>query len=244
VKVLALSTSTPRGSVALVRDGEALAAVAYVDLQGHAERIFEALDAVLAEAGVPRSAVEGLACDVGPGSFTGVRVGVASAKGMALGLGLRLAGVVSLEAMAAAAFDAGAAGPGDVVVAAIDAKKSEVFAAAYDARGTVLAAPRARPLGPDAFALKPAPGGGRVVVVGEVAAGVALPDGLHLARGASFDLPDATWIGRLACRRLALAEGADGADEVEPLYVRPPDITAARPKQTAAGGDPQAPWLG
>src|SRR4051812_39884325 len=194
VRVLALCTSTPRGSAALVRDGEALAAVAYVDLQGHAERIFDAVDAVLAQAGEHRGSLEGLACDVGPGSFTGVRVGVASAKGMAFGLGLPLLGVVSLEAMAAAAFAAGAAGPDDVVVAAIDAKKSEVFAAAYDARGTVLLAPCARPFGPDAFSLVPA--GGRIVVVGEVAAGVALPAGLTLARGASFDLPDASWIGR------------------------------------------------
>ncbi len=125
--------------------------------------------AVLAQAGEHRGSLEGLSCDVGPGSFTGVRVGVASAKGIALGLGLPLAGVVSLEAMAAAAFATGAAGPGDVVVAAVDAKKSEVFVAAYDARGTVLAAPCARTLGPEAFTLVTAPPGGRLVVVGEVA---------------------------------------------------------------------------
>lgn len=232
MRVLALSTSTPRGSAALVRDGETVAAVAYVDLQGHAERIFEAVDAVLAQAGERRGSLEGLACDIGPGSFTGVRVGVASTKGMALGLGLPLAGVGSLEAMAAAAFAAGVAGPGDVVVAAIDAKKSEVFAAAYDARGTTLVAPCARPLGPEAFSLVQPPPGGRLIVVGEVAADVALPAGLTLARGASFDLPDAAWIGRLAAARLGAA--TDG-DEVEPLYVRPPDITQARPKTPGLG---------
>jgi tRNA threonylcarbamoyladenosine biosynthesis protein TsaB len=224
VKVLAICTSTPRGSAALVRDGEALAATAYVDLQGHAERIFEAIDAVLAEAGEHRGSVDGVACDVGPGSFTGVRVGLASAKGIALGLGLPLAGVGSLEAMAAAAFGSGAAGPGDVVVAALDAKKGEVFAAAYDARGAVLAAPCARPLGPEAFALVEAPAGGRVVVVGEVAAGIALPGGLCPGRGAALDLPEASWIGRIAASKLALPGGGD-PDGVEPVYVRAADAT-------------------
>jgi tRNA threonylcarbamoyladenosine biosynthesis protein TsaB len=163
---------------------------------------------------------------VGPGSFTGVRVGVASVKGIALGLGLPLAGVTSLEAMAAAAFAAGEAGAGDVVIAAVDAKKSEVFVAAYDATGAVLVAPCARALqdGPAAFALVAAPAGGRVVVVGEVAAGLPLPEGARLARGPALDLPDASWIGRLSAARLGLP---DDGDLVEPLYVRAPDAVAS-----------------
>jgi tRNA threonylcarbamoyladenosine biosynthesis protein TsaB len=219
VNVLALSTSTPRGSAALVRDGETLAAVAYVDLAGHAERIFAAVDAVLAEAGVGRGALDALACDVGPGSFTGVRVGVASAKGIAMGLDLPILGVVSLEAMAAAAFALGAAGPADGVAAAIDAKKSELFTAAYEASGAAFFAPCTRAVGPEAFVL---PVGRRWVVVGEIAASVALPAGVTLARGAAFDLPDAAWIGKLALARFAAGERPD-AGVVEPLYVRPPD---------------------
>ncbi len=84
---------------------------------------------------------------MGPGSFTGVRVGVASAKGIAFALGVPVVGVVSLEAMAAAAFAAGEAGAGDVVLAAIDAKKGEVYVAAYGAGGEALVAPCARGLG-------------------------------------------------------------------------------------------------
>jgi tRNA threonylcarbamoyladenosine biosynthesis protein TsaB len=235
VNVLALSTSTPRGSAALVRDGETLAAVAYADLAGHAERIFSAVDAVLAEAGVGRGALDALACDIGPGSFTGVRVGVASAKGIAMGLDLPLFGVISLEAMAAAAFALGAAGPGDVVAAAIDAKKSELFAAAYDASGAALVAPCTRAVGPEAFDLAVA-AGRCVVAVGEVAVGVALPAGVILARGAAFDLPDAAWIGRLALGRLLAGERPD-AGPLEPLYVRPPDAKPAAP-HTAQRGDP------
>jgi tRNA threonylcarbamoyladenosine biosynthesis protein TsaB len=221
VKLLALSTSTPRGSAALVRDGEAVAEVAYVDLQGHAERLFEAIDAVLARAGEARTAIDALACDVGPGSFTGVRVGVASAKGIALALSAPLVGVISLEAMARAAFAEGAAGPGDAVIAAIDAKKSEAFVAAWDASGAELLAPCTRPLGPETLLLAGVPPE-RLVVVGEIAAGLPLPPGARLARGAALDLPDAAWIGRLAAPRLEGGEGADPAT-LEPLYVRAPD---------------------
>ena len=221
MKLLALSTSTPRGSAALLRDGEAVAEVAYADLQGHAERLFEAIDAVLARAGEARTSIDALACDVGPGSFTGVRVGVASAKGIALALGAPLVGVVSLEAMARAAFAEGAAGPADAVLAAIDAKKGEAFVAAWDASGAELLAPCTRPLGLETLLLPGLPPGGRLVVVGEIAVGLALPPGASLARGPALDLPDAAWIARVAAPRFA-GGPADPAD-VEPLYVRAPD---------------------
>jgi tRNA threonylcarbamoyladenosine biosynthesis protein TsaB len=221
VNLVALSTSTPRGSAALVRDGALVAASAYADLQGHAERIFSALDAVLEQAGEPRGAIHAIACDIGPGSFTGVRVGIASAKGIALGLDIPVVGVVSLAAMAAAAFASGQAGPGDVVVAAVDAKKAEVFLAAYDAEGAEILAPCARARSAEAFAIPAPPGGGRVLVAGEVAVGLDLPPGVVLLRGDALDLPDAGWIGRLAAARLGA--GAGDPAGVEPLYVRPPD---------------------
>lgn len=222
MKLLALSTSTSRGSAALLQDTApgggppAVTASAYADLQGHAERIFEAIDAVLSEAGLPRSAIDAIACDVGPGSFTGVRVGVASAKGIALALGVPLVGAGSLEAMAAAAFAEGVAGPGDVVVPAIDAKKGEIFLAAYDASLRAIAEPCYRPAAADAvasLALATAP-----IVVGEIAAELLGAT----RRSPAIDLPDAAWIARLGRARLEAGGPTDAAD-LEPLYVRPPD---------------------
>jgi tRNA threonylcarbamoyladenosine biosynthesis protein TsaB len=226
VNVLAVSTSTSRGSVALVGPrGEV--ATSYVDLQGHAERLFHAIDEVLTRASVTRRDVEAIACDVGPGSFTGVRVGVASMKGIALGLGVPLAGAGSLEAMAAAAFGEGRAGAGDVVLAAIDAKKSEMFLAAYDREGHVVLAPETAALTDQGFAttvarVHEACPGARIIVVGEVTATLVIPAGTDLARGSALDLPDATWIARVASPRFASA-----AHEVEPFYVRPPDAVVA-----------------
>jgi tRNA threonylcarbamoyladenosine biosynthesis protein TsaB len=228
MKLLALSTSTPRGSAALLDGDRVLAAVAYDDLRGHAERIFAAIDEVLAAAGVARGALGALGCDIGPGSFTGVRVAVASVKGIALALGVPAAGVGSLEAMAAAAF-AGPAAPGDLVVPVIDARKGELFLAAFDAPG---APPRLPPRHlpraevPAALDSLDALGaGGRLVIVGEVAE--ELPElRPHRARGPGLDFPDAAWIGRVAAGRLAAAAPPDLA-LLEPLYVRAPDAKPA-----------------
>jgi tRNA threonylcarbamoyladenosine biosynthesis protein TsaB len=125
VIALGISTSTEQGSVALVDEGRVLASEAWIHLEGHAERLFAALDEVLARAGADRADLGIVGCDVGPGSFTGVRVGVASAQGVALGLGLRIVPVLSLEAIA---FAASSAWPDVRAFApAIDAKKDEAY---------------------------------------------------------------------------------------------------------------------
>jgi tRNA threonylcarbamoyladenosine biosynthesis protein TsaB len=239
MRILALSTSTPRGSVAVLADGAAPGAAVYTDLQGHAERVFQAIDEALAAAGIERRAIEAIACDKGPGSFTGVRVGVATGKGIAIGLGIPLVGVVSLEAMAAAAFAEGAAGEGDVVVAAVDAKKDEIFVAAYERAGAPgpgvreIAPPRCAPRSAEALAI--AGESRRIVVIGEIAASIDPPPP-GLLRGPALDLPDAAWIARLGALRLASADPGEPGDPalIEPLYVRPPD---AKPLASATKAD-------
>jgi len=233
VKILALSTSTPRGSAAVFDDDRALASVAYADLKGHAERLFHAIDQALADAGIDRTALDAIACDIGPGSFTGVRVGVASAKGIALALGIPLVGVTSLHAMAQAAFDEGAASDDQAVLATLDAKKNEIFRAAYGRTAGELEAlllPEAAPVELAAFSLPQA--ARRLVVIGEIAASIQPPLPL-VARGPSFDLPDARWIARIGLRRLAEGKEYDPA-HLEPLYVRAPDAKPiAPPTETA-----------
>ncbi|HVK70750.1 MAG TPA: tRNA (adenosine(37)-N6)-threonylcarbamoyltransferase complex dimerization subunit type 1 TsaB [Polyangium sp.] len=234
MRLLAISTSTPRGSAAVFDGGKLLGTSVYTDLAGHAERIFLAAAEALAAAGVSAASIEAFACDIGPGSFTGVRVGVAASKGMALGQGAPLAGVGSLEAMAADAFASGRAGPHDVVVAALDAKKQELFLAAFDASGAVCWAPRHVPRAEVAALVLAGPGaslppGGLLRVVGEVA---AEDPGLEafVLRSPGTDLPDAAAVGRVALGRLGVGGDFD-PEHVEPLYVRPPDA-----KPMASGG--------
>ncbi|AKT42304.1 tRNA (adenosine(37)-N6)-threonylcarbamoyltransferase complex dimerization subunit type 1 TsaB [Chondromyces crocatus] len=231
MKLLALSTSTPRGSAALLDGEHVLAAATYDDLQGHAERIFSAVEQALRDASASRADLEALACDIGPGSFTGVRVGVATIKGIALALGSPAVGISSLDAMAAAAFDTAAA-PGDLVVPMIDAKKGELFLAAYDALDAPLRmVPRHLPREDVPALLAQLATGARLIIAGAVAEEIpALRP--HLVRGEGMDLPHATWIGRLAARRLAANPGArdeHDAATIEPLYVRAPDAKPAQP---------------
>lgn len=99
--------------------------------RGHAEKLMEKIDAALAEAGLPLEAVERIAVTVGPGSFTGIRVGVAAARGLALALGIPAVGVSTLAVLAAAETG------GAPVVAAIDAKRGEVYVQDFDQTGPI-----------------------------------------------------------------------------------------------------------
>jgi tRNA threonylcarbamoyladenosine biosynthesis protein TsaB len=221
VTILALSTSTPHASVALVEGDRVLASLAYDDPRGHAERIFALVDDVLVSAGRARADVRLVACDIGPGSFTGVRIAVASAKGIALGLGVPLAGVVSLEAMAAGARSScrGRA----LVAAAIDAKKDELYVAVYDGQ-IALVPPSHVPVAEVAARVASAIQGRPFVSVVDAAAFVGFAPGAERALVAP---PEAEWIGRLAAARDLGQPAADPAADVAPLYVRAPDAIPA-----------------
>ncbi len=230
--VLGVSTSSARGTVAVAQDGAILARVAYDGGTSHAERLFAAIDAALASAGVTRAALGAVACDVGPGSFTGVRVGVSACQGIALGLGLPAVGIGSLEAMACAARDEGIDRP---VLALLDAKKGEVFAATYAASGEALWGPlHAARERADEVAAEAAGVSAEAVVVGVIAESLrcfAAP-----RRGDALDLPDAAAVAREACARLAASQDLAPFDaaRLEPLYVRAPD---AKPTAEALAGE-------
>jgi tRNA threonylcarbamoyladenosine biosynthesis protein TsaB len=120
--------------VAVAVAGREAASRVILSPAGHDRSLFTAMDEALAEAGVSRSEVGGVAVTRGPGAFTGLRVGIATAKGIAFALGIGMVGVSSLEALARGAF------PWEGVVAAVfDAKKGQVYGAAYDgSTGAVL----------------------------------------------------------------------------------------------------------
>ncbi len=213
--LLAITTATPRCTVALVeRDGTVVAELGYEDELNHAERVFGTLDALFQAAGASRADLEQIVCDVGPGSFTGVRVGLASAKGIALGLSVPLLGVGSLQAMAAAAF---ALAPPEigVVCALLDAKRGETFVGAYDRRGEVVVAPRHEPTGSAGATV--AALGDAVLFCGRAAAREGLAPILD---DPSCELPSATWLARVA---LSFRSSPPALGDVEPVYLRAPD---------------------
>jgi len=172
MSVLGLDTATPSTVVGLLRaDGELFEARDDPPpgaRPGHASRLLVAVEDVLARAGVGWEGVERIAVGVGPGGFTGLRIGIATARALAQARGLPLVGVSTLEAVARGAS-------ADTVIAAIDARRGEIFAAAWRGGELLLSpaafkpedlvrrvaslarAPLTAPGGP--AALVPAPGG-------------------------------------------------------------------------------------
>lgn len=138
MRALAIETSAEVASLALFEDGQIVGALEHYEPERHAERIFGLLEQLFAQAPFGKEALDCLILGVGPGSFTGVRVGLALGQGVAAGLSLPMIGVTSLSALAAGARPQA---PASVLCPLLDARKGEVFAAAYDATGHELVAP-------------------------------------------------------------------------------------------------------
>ena len=135
--VLAIDTAGTGCHAALYDSGtDTVLGAAGADIgRGHAERLMEFVDGALAASGLDLPSVERIAVTVGPGSFTGIRVGVAAARGLALALGVPAVGVSSLAALAA---DRQAGTP---LLVAMDAKRDEVYWQAFAADGQALSPP-------------------------------------------------------------------------------------------------------
>ena len=194
-------------------NGVVVAAHSHEEPNAHAERLLELVERALADARVTRHELERIAVGVGPGSFTGLRVGIALAQGIALGLGRPLVGIGSLLAMARAV----PASDRRVRVPVLDARRGELFVAAYAPDGAELFAPSAL-TAPDArAALHTALDGANAVLVGESAPALGMD--LEVARGDELDLPHAKTLAVLGAT--LDPEGA----RAEPVYVRGPGAT-------------------
>ena len=221
MRILVIDTATRRATAAAVQDGELLSARYREEPTQHAEMLIGMVEQVLADVRWPT--VDLLAVGMGPGSFTGVRVGMAAAKGFAFARKIPVVGVVSLDAMARAA-----GGDHWPCVAMVDAKKAEVFIASYGVDGVRAEGPLHIPR--DAVAAWVAGRSGEVTIVGEVVEGLIL-DTTHWLRGSECDLPGPTSMASWA-EEAWHRDPVDQIESLEPLYVRPPDITQPASKST------------
>jgi tRNA threonylcarbamoyladenosine biosynthesis protein TsaB len=215
MNLLAFETSTEACSVALWRDGSIVERFK-VAPRRHAELALPWAEALLADAGLARTQLDAIAVGRGPGAFTGVRLGVAIAQGIALALDRPVLPVSTLLALASRA-PAGASR----VLAAIDARMGEVYVGAYAREGGTWRALQAEAVGqPDAVAL-PDGEGWAGVGTGFDAVGGALQARLG-GRLASLDaaaLPHAADVARLGAAMLARGE-AVAPERLEPAYLR------------------------
>lgn len=210
--LLAFDTATPAITIALHDGSEVIASVDSVDAMRHGELLAPGIATVLADAGADRRDLTDVAVGVGPGPYTGLRVGVVTARTLASSLGLRLHSVCSLDIIAAA-VPAGA----DFAVAT-DARRREVYWARYDGSGTRISGPEV--VRPDTLALP----------VGMTAYGRGAQmyaESLPYAEG-PVD-PDATVLaGAVADERITEIDA-------EPLYLRRPDAKPPGERKRATG---------
>lgn len=217
--ILALETATRAVSVALLRGDEPWLEECAAPERPAAETLLAAIDALLRRADCALERVEALALSIGPGSFTSLRVGLATAKGLVFGRACPLLPVATLEALALAgrAFDASC----EVVVPLLDARRGEVYAAAY-----AWQAERPRVLLEEGV-YRPQELAGRLpescLLVGE---GVAVAGevlcarlGAGARRAPAEVAPRACFVGALGARALAAGRAAD-PDTLVPRYLR------------------------
>ncbi len=222
MNILALDTSMGACSAALLRrDGEVFARAENM-ARGHAEALMPMVAQVMDGCGVQFAALDRIAATTGPGSFTGVRIAISAARGLALVTGAKLFGIDSLTVMAREAFDLGVTGGAPFAVA-VDARRGMLYLGLYDGAGQRLDGPLL--IAPeDAVNLLPS---GMRTAVGSGAARLAeaaAPHGVAVEASLTDLEPSAASLAALA------AESGETVPVLRPLYLRPPD---ARPQTQA-----------
>lgn len=226
--LLALDTATQQATVALCRDTEILAEASRA-VTTHSAGLLTLIDGVLAAAAVPLAAVDAIVCGQGPGSFTGLRIGLATAKGLALAANKPLLMIGSLLALARAAGIERAA----ATLALLDAGRGEIYAQAFLGAEALAPAWLGEPQRVGAYLATLASGASAPwLLVGEGALrqAEALRGALPAAR---WPAPEAHTISAAELARAALdrarAEDFDDLAGAVPLYVRGPDIRLPDP---------------
>lgn len=218
MKILAFDCSGAACSAALWMDGGVRVRRFEAMARGQTERLMPMLLEVVAEAGVGFLDIDIFASTVGPGAFTGLRVGLATLRGLALAAGRPLLGVTSLEAVAHATR--ADERRGRILLVVLESRRDDIYAQAF----TEALRPQAEPL-----ALLPAALAARFAGQALLVAGEAAPRALPALRAAGSDLraastpglPDAAVVAALAAARSGEARRTPPA----PLYLRPPDVT-------------------
>ena len=222
MRVLAIDTALAACSAAVfdAQRGGIIASASLPMLRGHAEALMPLIRRIMDEAGTAFSDLDRVVVTTGPGSFTGLRVGIAAARGIALATDKQAVGLSTLSAYAAPYLADDEKAP---VVVAIDARHSHVYLQVFAAGGRTVTGPRLAPLSEAVRAA--AAVSARIVgsAAQLVADGLAVTDATPLRVDAS-GAPDIDWVARMGA---ALPEGQSPP---KPQYLRAPD---AQPQNAA-----------
>jgi len=226
VTVLAIETATTVCAAAVVRDAMVVGESSLCQKYVHAERLMGMIDEVLCQASLSPRDVDGIAVSIGPGSFTGLRIGLSVAKGLAYSLTKPIVAVPTLESLAQRALDAGAVQSSGFILAVLEARREEVYCQLFQIEGNALVQVwQARDLAIGNLVKEL--GSRTVTVTGEAKSKVA--DAVRAA-GAdvnatircvddALSLCSAGSVGKIG-ERLLRSDAAADAVTLEPLYVK------------------------
>ena len=221
MRILAIETATPAQSVALLDEDRLLAEAAYDAKRSRGGQLLPTVDRVLRKAGVAAKELDAVAVSIGPGSFTGLRVGLATAKGLALGTGAAVVGVSTLEALAAGYEPAEEI----TICTLLDAYRGEVYLAVFKRRAGRLERLHADAvLAPEAIKEALADVEQPVHLIGNGAARyskqlkAALEKRVRLTESGLGTAPSAAIVARLG--RAQLSQGTRPDAAVVPVYLR------------------------
>lgn len=219
MSILAIDTASSVSSVAVASEGKLQAEVTVEAGRTHSETLLSHIEGALSFAGVERSALRGVAVSIGPGSFTGLRIGLATAKAIAYGLDIPLVGISTLAALALAFPVSGV-----YTLALMDAQKGNAYAGLYEWRDGNLHEVRPVRVAPLAEAIAEAADMGKpVLLTGELVMKKRarldnLPENVTLAP-AHLLTARASYVAWLGIARLAAGE-RDDLMTLEPFYIR------------------------
>jgi tRNA threonylcarbamoyl adenosine modification protein YeaZ len=223
MRVLAIDTALGACSAAVIDTNHAavIASETLPMTRGHAEAVMPLIARVMDRAGMEFSQLDRIAVTTGPGSYTGLRVGISAARGIALAAGKPAIGLSTLAGFAAPHI---AEGDSSAVVAAIDARHEHVYLQVFGAGGRTVIAPRIAPLREAVKAAMTAParivGSGAELIAAQWPKAAPLPVLVE-----QLGAPDIGWIARLG------AAAAETHGPPKPLYLRAPD---AQPQDAAS----------
>jgi tRNA threonylcarbamoyladenosine biosynthesis protein TsaB len=233
--LLAIETAGSRCSAAVTHGERILASVSQAQRHGHGEVLMAMIDRVMTEAGLSPHQLDIVAAAIGPGGFTGIRVGLAAAQGIALATGARLVAVTGFVAVAEALRRAAPVEreSGAHLLVALDSRRDDLYVQLFGPdMATPLGLPRAvlPDLLPDYVGALP-PGAPLLVAGDAVEAAAAALNGRVNVEMVPDSVPGAVGVAAAA---LEAAHRTRAGEPVRPLYLRPPDVTLPKPHGIAA----------
>lgn len=205
--ILSIETATELCGTALVHRGECVAQRIVAEKNIHSERLMVLIDEILKETNVGVASLDGIAISIGPGSFTGLRIGLSAAKGLAYACSLPLLAVPTLDSIAEEAVRVNAAADGDILCALIDAKRDEAYYAFYEVEKTTDASAAHGPARPSA----------RCVSVHAIASVTVIADEMQLKTAPErSDHEDRT--RRIICVGDGMKKFSSAAADIAPLF--------------------------